>query len=70
MKSSAHAHLLTKYENRRVELLEVEKFGRMEAPGLKSRIMEGWKSIDGSIEGWKFVCNGRMGWPFSATILR
>ena len=35
--------------------LEVEKFGRTEAPGLKSRIMEGWKSIDGSIEGWKLV---------------
>ena len=35
------------------------KFGRTEAPGLKSRIMEGWKSIDGSIEGWKLV-NGSM----------
>ena len=31
------------------------KLGRTEAPGLKSRIMEGWKSIDGSIEGWKLV---------------
>ena len=31
------------------------KFGRTEAPGLKSRIMEGRKSIDGSIEGWKLV---------------
>ena len=35
------------------------KFGRTEAPGLKSRIMDGWKSIDGSIEGWKLV-NGSM----------
>ena len=35
--------------------LEVEKFGSIEAPGLKSRIMEGWKSIDGSIEGLKLV---------------
>ena len=35
------------------------KFGRTEAPGLKSGIMEGWKSIDGNIEGWKLV-NGSM----------